>query len=83
MPIVTDPRYECFTPNGKGTEMSLARFAKKIGYHYRTVRLWALKGRQGVRLRVCRMTHGLGTNEEEYRLFLFKLARHVRDEPRV
>ena len=67
--------YEWIQPDGK--EVPLSQLAKAIGVEYNTVWQWANKGRQGVKLRVCRLPSGLGSSMDEYRSFLERLSQAI------
>ncbi len=57
-----------------GTEISLADLAGELRVHYAAVRDWTTVGRHGVKLRVCRLSRGLGTSMKEYERFQVRMS---------
>lgn len=66
-------KYEWLQPDG--SEISLKELGTKTNVTYTTVREWALEGRAGVKLRVCRLSMGLGSSEKEYHEWLRRLTK--------
>ena len=70
--------YEFMPPDAAA--VTLTELAGRLSVHYSTVRNWTIKGRCGVKLRVCRLPTGIGSSMGEYHRFLARLTETMEDQ---
>ena len=74
---MTFAKYEFMQPDG--SEISLRALAVEQNVTYSTVRKWALEGRAGVKLRVCRLPLGIGSSATEYHAWIRRLTEAMEE----